>query len=157
MPEERSMLVCFRCRPLGVWLLTICNAGYATLLLADSVYIRFLEDAHYFASAPRWVELVLICVCLAAVGTWFGSRYARTVFLVGLVALACLMIVENALTIQFALAQRHDDDKPWSLRTWWALSMGLRWLSWLALNCWYFLGPRTRDFFSAKGGHLTHA
>lgn len=142
-------------RPLGVWILVAC----AIALAAQQIY----KHIGYFSNPPiigacedeacfffaRYTVGISVAIMATSLGAWWGSRLLRTAFLAFLAALTFLLLHESYVGIRFVM-----EEYPNLLTTPLAkVRLGLApaiQLGWLLLNCWYFLGPRTRALYDPQ-------
>jgi hypothetical protein len=135
-------------RPLGVWLFAICNIAWSVWGIVnnrnwDSCSPSVLEAAPY--ALAMWCGILI-----SAAMAWYGSRVGRTALLVMLGFAAVMHVPEDYRTFIYLLevAERHPS--LWhSPFLWFDLTFGrLLWAGWCLVNCWYFLGSRTRAFYA---------
>lgn len=137
--------------PLGVWLATVGNVLILGRLSIPTIQVLLDPDPVYWAHnsivwAPYVAALELVTF-LSLLGACMRSRASRNLFLFCLTAVTALVLVEYWYVIRFWRAEALGHHPT----NWWWLSSGPRWLCWLALNFWYFLGARTRAFFNSGG------
>lgn len=147
-PSDRSD------RPYGVWFFTIGNAVLAAFLFLLNTPVLLNPSADRWPSAVKFTgplnAILMLAICVAAYGAWAGNRQARTALLALLTVLSGLFVSENAQFVYFLNTEFHPD-KNWTwMDSWWELSSGVRWILWLTINYWYFLGSQARDFYSSR-------
>jgi hypothetical protein len=128
-------------RPLGVWLLTILNsvvAGIFPLVAAVAVM-----GGNATVPGTELTALLLaglgIGVIGAAIGTWQGNDSARIVLLALLVLFHGLSVLGLLLGVSAEGIPDREQAR---------VGAGVfRSIFWLAINLWYFLRPKTRDWF----------
>lgn len=139
-------------RPLGVWVMVIGNILFAVLASGAPLgVILYPYEAWGIASrilAPIFI-LVAAGVCVSSIGVWLGSTRARAALL-SLLALLTAVFVWNNIALLLDWSQMHNSLSVVTTQAWWNATIGIRALLWFAVNYWYFLGPRVRDFFALK-------
>jgi hypothetical protein len=143
-------------RPLGIWVLTICDALYAFMMMAPSMQV--LTEKYEGVDWPLRARIiasvvVVICIsiCISSFGAWRGSTRARTALLALLTVFAFALVWESfAILMTFRrLGHGLNDMATWA---WWDASIGIRGAIGLAVNFWYFLGSRPRNFYASRRG-----
>jgi hypothetical protein len=141
-------------RPIGVWVLTICDALYAFVMMAPSMQVltEKYEGVDWPLRARIIAPLVValsISICISSFGAWRGSAWARTALLALLTVFAVALAWESlAILATFRrLGHGLNDITAWA---WWDASIGVRAAIGLAVNYWYFLGPRPRNFYASN-------
>jgi hypothetical protein len=140
-------------RPLGIWLLMICNTLVSLFVMAPSAMIVVARgDDIPWTPSDRILALFVVVLCvltvIASVGTWSRSVMFRNLLLALLVVLAVGMIWNSYATF-VELSQLGYRANEFGLRAWWDLSLGVCGAFLLCLNWWYLLRSRSRDFFVA--------
>lgn len=141
-----------RRRPLGIWIVGICNLLYATLASTEPLAV-LLHPGEVWSPASRVIApifiLVAAAICAATVGVWFGSGRARAALLL-LLSLFTATYVWNSIAIVLDWAQLHNDLSVITAQAWWNVTVGIRAVLWFGANWWYLFGSRTREFFPSR-------
>lgn len=146
----------FRRRPpLGVWIFTIAYSLVA--LLALLILARQFPAAHASMDyvnpwQSNWgviLSILSFAVVVSAVGTFVGSRISRAGLTILLALLLGIVLAEEIRGL--GQLRGCQSNFTCALREWWRYSLFLGWIpwfAWYALHCWYFFGPRTRDYYA---------
>lgn len=140
-------------RPIGIWALTICHTIYAALGILRWGHILVGPLPHGWSStaleqAPFAVTLY-VGLLASAWWAWTGSTRGRVLLLSVLSIAIGLSITDDVLSFLIIADERSRNPETWSTVALWTLVIGLILLAWLALNLWYFLGRRTRQFYKS--------
>jgi hypothetical protein len=142
-------------RPLGVWILCALQIAVAIKFIHDSSpgLMRPLPhgwDESSAAFTPYFIGLYL-CTIGAAIGAWLGIKAFRTALLILVAVPIYFFVRDDVAAIVFFLVQGQGNPRP-SVPVRWILALApVPRVLWLGFNCWYFLGPRTRLFYSRTG------
>ena len=139
-------------RPLGVWALTVGNVVFVGLIFLTVLEVIIYPDENWNSVsriAAPYLLLLTIVIAISSMGAWFGNAYARTAMLASLSILTAVTIWESIAVIS-SLAPFVAKVSDVSWLGLWKASMGVRWVLWLAINYWYFLGSQAGDFYSSR-------
>jgi hypothetical protein len=130
-------------RPVGVWLLTICNALFAGVfpIITAAVLMLGLTPVTLPGGILSGLLFGLLgaAVIAAAIGSWQGSDRARKA-LIGLVTAYYLLTSLNNLAVLLM------GYAPPALQAQVGATI-FRAIFWTAITIWYFSRPRVRDWF----------
>ena len=140
-----------RPRPTGVWVFLFLNILVVMPLALTSIYSNFQDE--YVADNPPYILAFAVASVVSTIGAWMGNRYSRAVML-ALLTLVQLLLMFLAIAAVAGQLSVPPANRPPPLSVWLYFSIiGLVVVLgavWLAANYWYFLGDRTRAFYSRR-------
>ena len=134
-------------RPLGVWILAICNSLFVLpyFLLGFYMMVYHSNQGYELEDAPYYLSF-LLAVLLSIFGSWWGNKLARMGMVILLTVFQALLTLSGVRVImEVGRGSRGVDLVPYWITVSAVLFAGS---VLLALNCWYFLGSRSRNFYS---------
>ena len=126
-----------RHRPIGVWVFLFLNILVVMPWAVPWLFPNLQEGYH--PTSPYILALALSSI-LSTFGAWTGNRYSR------ITMLALLTLVQ--LLLMFAAVALIADVAPPSELLFTIAVIVTLGAVWLGANYWYFLGARTRAFYS---------
>lgn len=137
-------------RPIGVWILTVCDAAFAGALPLGGVLFAYFHADTREALVLSGFTVIATCIlagaiCFAAFLAWRGDDRFRKVLL-GLVSVHWGSIIYNNVNLlvsEIALQLPPGSDTR-------LYGNVVRSFIWLLINYWYFLGPRPVRFYAAS-------
>ena len=131
-------------RPLGIWLFAVFNILFVTPWGLASIWSNFLQD-EVTPDNPPYILALSLASLLAIFGTWMGNRNSRTAMLILLTLVQLLLTLYGAVSVRARLQVLEDGADVWP--EFLIVFVGA---AWVAANYWYFLGRRTRAFYSSE-------
>jgi hypothetical protein len=131
--------------PFGVWIFAIAHTAYAVFQADYDTELLRIE--HYQNAPPtyfKWIPAVLALLGLIVCLSWLvmsGRRVIRDLLLFCIAIEFCRNLIEQVLTLNYL----YKTAAPELIHV---VIEILGFATWLLLTYWYFLGPRTRAFFS---------
>jgi hypothetical protein len=144
-------------RPIGIVVLSLLYIGYSAIALMYLLRQTGWSENDCDGCINPWTRgygayltALWSLMLVSSIGALFGSKICRMGLLVALAIEISLVGVESYHAVPYLLDVAANKPSEWrSISFWWLLLLPVRWLLWLVLNFWYFLGPRTRSFYAA--------